>query len=255
MPTPYAPGYFVWHELMTNDREGAISFYSQLFGWTTKDRDMGTNGIYTMVNSGKDGLAGIMDIPEGMEFPPHWGVYISVDDVDAACKKAQSLGGEVIMPTFDLPDTGKAAVIKDPAGATFYVFSPKESYDMPDSRPGLVNWNELMSQDVEKATAFYTGLMGWDLASQDMGDQGTYWMMMRGEAPAAGAVQMPSHMEAPSYWLSYVEVTHVSDTVKKAKELGGQVYMEPQRLDDMGIEFAVLASPDGAAFGVVAMIS
>lgn len=251
MPTPYAPGHFVWHELMTSDREGAISFYTELFGWTAEDRDMGPAGIYTMVSSGKEGVGGMMLLPEKMPVPPHWAVYISVDDVDAACEKIKSLGGEVVFDPFDIPDTGRAAVVKDPADAHFYVFSAKESYDMPDTRPGLVGWNELMSSDVDKATRFYHELLGWNKNGRDMGDQGTYWMMLDGERMAAGAVQMPEEMKAPSYWLSYFVVESIPDTVSKAKELGASVHVPPTKVEEMNVHFAVLASPDGAAFGIV----
>ena len=254
MPTPYAPGHFVWHELMTTDREGAISFYTELFGWNTKDRDMGPAGIYTMLSSEKDGFGGIMALPEGMQAPPHWAVYISVDDVDAASKQVESLGGTVVMPPFDIPETGRASVVSDPAGAHFYAFSPVESYDMPDPRAGLVGWNELMSKDVEKAKAFYTALTGWSLDSREMGDQGTYWLMKNGEKMVAGAMQMPPDMQkTPSHWLPYVGVSSIPDTVSKAEELGGHVLVPPQNMKDMGVHFGVLASPDGAAFGILEM--
>lgn len=251
MPTPYAPGHFVWHELMTTDREGAISFYSKLFGWTTTDRDMGNAVIYTMINSGDDGIGGMMDLPEKVQAPPHWGVYLSVPDVDAACEKIKTLGGSVVMPPFDLPGTGRAAVVTDPAGAHFYVFAAAESYNMPDTRPGLVGWNELMSTDVDKATAFYEELLSWSKEGRDMGDQGTYWIMKDGDRMAAGAVQMPPGMEAPSYWLSYVVVESIPDTVKKVEALGGAIHVPPTKVEEMNVHFAVIASPDGAAIGIV----
>lgn len=251
MPTPYAPGRFVWHELMTNDREGAISFYSQLFGWTTNDQDMGPNGIYTMINSGEEGLGGMMNLPPEFPGPPHWGVYISVEDVDAACEKIKSIGGEIVMPPFDIPEAGRASVVKDPAGAHFYVFTPKETYDMPDVRPGLVGWNELMSSDVEKATTFYEELLGWTKEGQDMGEHGTYWIMNDGARKAAGAVQIAPEMQAPSHWMSYVVVESIPDTVSKAEELGGKVLVPPTKIEEMNVHFAVLASPDGASIGIV----
>ena len=213
---------------------------------------MGPAGIYTMLSSEKDGLGGIMDLPKGMEqVPSHWGVYISVDDVDEAAKKVVSLGGAVVREPFDLPDTGRTAVVHDPAGAHFYIFTAKESYDMPDTHPGLVGWNELMSTDVDKATTFYHELLGWNKNGRDMGDQGTYWIMLDGERMAAGAVQMPEELKAPSYWLSYFVVESIPDTVSKAQELGATVHVPPTKVEEMDVHFAVLASPDGATFGIV----
>ena len=254
MPTPFAPGYFVWYDLMTTDRDAATSFYTDLFGWTMQDREMGPDMTYRMISSGDDGLAGIIPLgPEHNNMPSHWSTYISVDDVDKACEKAKELGGQVLREPFDLPDTGRTAVIQDPAGAHFLPFSPAESYNMPDPRPGLAGWNELMSTDVEKANAFYTGLLGWKLGSQNM-DQGTYWLYQRGDVSAAGAVQATPEMPISiSYWLPYFGVTDVPGTVEKAKELGGKVFVPPTNIEDMNVHFAVLASPDGASFGILEM--
>ena len=238
---------------MTKDPDAATAFYKELFGWTTKDQDMGNGITYRMISSGDDGLGGIMALgSEHADVPSHWSSYISVEDVDKTCEKAKELGGTIMREPFDIPQTGRTAVIQDPTGAHFLPFSPIESYDMPDVRPGLMGWNELMSSDIEKANAFYTALIGWDLGSSDMGDQGTYYMYNRGEAPAAGAVQMSPEMQAPmSYWMPYIGVTDVEEAVARAEKLGGQVYVPPTLLEDMDVHFAVLAGPDGATFGIL----
>jgi predicted enzyme related to lactoylglutathione lyase len=55
---------------------------------------------------------------------PHWIAYIAVDDADAAAEKAGSLGGQVLLPPTEIPGFGRAAVLRDPQGAAFGVFSP-----------------------------------------------------------------------------------------------------------------------------------
>jgi predicted enzyme related to lactoylglutathione lyase len=55
------------------------------------------------------------------DVPPHWMVYISVEDCDAAAKKVAELGGQVCVPPTDLPEVGRFAVINDPTGATFSI--------------------------------------------------------------------------------------------------------------------------------------
>ena len=219
---------------------------------------MGSGITYRTISSGDNGLGGIIALgPEHQDVPSHWNTYISVDDVDKACEKAKELGAKIIREPFDIPQTGRTAVIQDPTGAHFLPFSPVESYEMPDPRPGLIGWNELMSTDIEKANAFYTALVGWNLGSQDMGgDQGTYWLYNRGEDPAAGAVQVTPDMPAPmSYWMHYVGVSDVPGTVEKAEKLGGKVYVQPTKLEDMNVHFAVLAGPDGSTFGILEMAS
>jgi hypothetical protein len=110
-------GAFSWYELMTTDTEGAKKFYPNLFGWQTEDMTM-ENMTYTVLNVAKEGVGGLMQIPpqaEGM--PPTWGVYVTVDDVDATAAKAEELGGKVMMPPTDIPNVGRFCVLQDPQGA------------------------------------------------------------------------------------------------------------------------------------------
>jgi len=110
-------GAFSWSELMTTDVEGAIKFYSNLFGWKTEDTPMG-DMKYTIVKVGEEGLGGVMSIPpQAQGTPPNWGVYVTVDDVDATAKKAEKLGGKIIVPATDIPNVGRFCVLQDPQGA------------------------------------------------------------------------------------------------------------------------------------------
>lgn len=117
-------GAFSWNELMTTDVAGAKAFYSELFNWTLKDANM--EGIdYTLVSAGGQEVGGIMpmptEIPAGT--PPHWGAYVTVNDVDAKAKQAESLGGKVLLPAHDIPEIGRFCVIADPQGATLMIIS------------------------------------------------------------------------------------------------------------------------------------
>ena len=114
-------GTFIWHEINTSDPGGAKSFYSDLIGWKTHEMDMGPAGKYTMFQNGGSDIGGITPA-DGQ--PAHWLMYIGVDDVDVAVKKAEALGGKVAVPAMDIP-VGRFAVLTDPAGARFSVFTPK----------------------------------------------------------------------------------------------------------------------------------
>ena len=110
-------GAFSWSELMTTDVEGAKKFYCKLFGWQTEDMPM-ENMTYTIVKVGSEGLGGIMSIPpQAKGSPPNWGLYVTVDDIDATAKKAQELGGKILVPPTDIPNVGRFAVLQDPQGA------------------------------------------------------------------------------------------------------------------------------------------
>ncbi|HEV8682436.1 MAG TPA: VOC family protein [Actinomycetota bacterium] len=53
----------------------------------------------------------------------HCIAYLGTDDVDAAARTAEELGGEVLLPPVDVPGMGGAAVLRDPQGAAFGVFA------------------------------------------------------------------------------------------------------------------------------------
>jgi predicted enzyme related to lactoylglutathione lyase len=112
-------GAFSWSELQTSDLEGAKRFYSELLGWTMEDFPS-AEIPYTLVKAGGETIGGIMAMPpQAAGAPPHWGVYITVKDVDIAAQKAVKLGATVIVPPMDISDVGRFSLIKDPQGALF----------------------------------------------------------------------------------------------------------------------------------------
>ena len=119
----FKQGVFSWAELVTTDVEGAKRFYTGLLGWTTEQAP--AEKPYTLAKVGEERVAGIMSVQqcEGGEVPPHWGVYITVDDVDATARKAGELGGKVLYPPTDIPNVGRFSVLMDPQGVVFSVIT------------------------------------------------------------------------------------------------------------------------------------
>ncbi|HZW24394.1 MAG TPA: VOC family protein [Gallionella sp.] len=119
-------GAFSWCELMTPDVEAAKTFYTKLFGWNTEEMSM-PGMIYTVVKAGGNGIGGIMATPqEAKATPPAWGVYVTVDDIDATAKTAGQLGARLLVPPTDIPDVGRFCVIQDPQGATISAITYKK---------------------------------------------------------------------------------------------------------------------------------
>ena len=118
---------FPWHELYVGDSAQAATFYSQALDWGTESMDMGEMGVYPMLKANGQNIAGIMGTSgqAGMEdVPPHWAIYISVDDVDARLAKCVELGASSVVGPMDIPSVGRMALLRDPQGAHFWIFKP-----------------------------------------------------------------------------------------------------------------------------------
>ncbi len=59
----------------------------------------------------------------------HWFSFIEVDDVDARIAKAEKAGAEILSPPEDVPNVGRVAVLRDPAGAAIGWMSELEKKD------------------------------------------------------------------------------------------------------------------------------
>ena len=112
-----AHGAFCWNELATKDAAGAKKFYAELLGWKLKESDA-TGMAYREIVVGGRHLGGIYQMTaEQGDAPSHWMAYVAVDDVDAAAKRTEELGGAVRVQPMDIPNVGRFCVITDPAGA------------------------------------------------------------------------------------------------------------------------------------------
>ena len=122
-------GAFCWNELSTKDAEAAKKFYTELLGWELKTSDA-AGMAYTEIVVGGKHIGGIYQPgPEcGGEMPTQWNSYVAVDDVDAAAKRVEELGGKVRVPPTDIPNTGRFCVIADPTGANISLITLKGAH-------------------------------------------------------------------------------------------------------------------------------
>jgi predicted enzyme related to lactoylglutathione lyase len=246
-------GRFVWHDLMTTDREKAIAFYTSLFGWECRPVDMGGSiGTYDMLHAGTEGIGGMVPLDPTHGIPSHWVAYLGVDDVDATCARADATGGKTCVPPMDIPGTGRFAVVEDPTGAIFSPFSSTTQAPPPPANAprGTFAWNELMTTDPERAGAFYAGLTGWTVEKMDMGPLGFYHLFKRGGEFAGGMMQMPPRTEARPHWLPYFAVASADDAAERIAALEGTVLHGPIDIQQWG-RMAVAQDPTGAYFAVL----
>jgi uncharacterized protein len=253
--TAHTPGTFSWPELATTDQKGAVAFYRALFGWDLNDVPLGPGETYSMFQmKGKEVSAActLQQEQRQMGVPPHWNSYVTVKNVDEAAKKAQSLGGKLLMPPFDVMDAGRMAVLQDPTGAVFEIWEPKRSIGARIlNEPGALCWTELTTSDTKAAESFYTQLFGWVPKHSAVGSPMEYTEFSVGGTPSIGMMAKPEGMPAhiPSYWMPYFQVTNADQSASKGKELGGKVMIGPQDIPGTG-RFAILTDPQGAMFAV-----
>jgi predicted enzyme related to lactoylglutathione lyase len=128
-PTADVPqGGVVWNELLTGDIDGAVAFYTALFGYEAQAQDVQDYGQYVLLKLGAatDGppIAGIG--PKGPRMAvAAWGVYFRVANIEEARARIAELGGQNHTDIIHIPRTGRMSVVTDPTGAFFSVLEPE----------------------------------------------------------------------------------------------------------------------------------
>jgi predicted enzyme related to lactoylglutathione lyase len=206
---------------------------------------------YTIWMAGQTQIGGLMALPaEAGATPPHWLVYVGTPNVDATCSQAQGLGAHVVKAPADIPNVGRFAVLSDPQGATFALFTPGAG-PPPGAPPtqGGFSWHELATTDVAAALRFYGQLFGWTKGpGHDMGAMGVYQIFMHGGSQVGGMCNVQGPSTAPS-WLSYVNVADATRAVAGAKAAGGRLLHGPMEVPG-GSWIAMMMDPQGGAFAV-----
>ena len=108
------------NQLNTHDPEGSKAFYGALFGWEFPQVADGVSPYWGIRNAGLLN-GGMMGLPPGNPAPPHWLVYFTVADVDAADAVVVDAGGQVVVPVMPAGE-GRILVAMDPEGAAFAVY-------------------------------------------------------------------------------------------------------------------------------------
>jgi len=247
-------GRFVWYELLTNDPQAAIAFYTEVVGWKTQKWE---TGEYTMWVGSQGPLGGVTQLPEQakqMGAWPYWQANVEVANVDETVEKVKQLGGKVYH-TEDVPTVGRFAVIADPQGAVIAVFTPAGNMQSHDvAKPGEFSWHELYTTDHEAAFSFYQQIAGWErLGEFDMGPMGKYLIYGRNGKPLGGMFTKSKEMPMPPSWIYYVQVDDLEGAVARATKMGARVLNGPMDVPG-GSRIAQIADPQGAVFALHAGI-
>ncbi len=266
--TSYAPGAPSWVELSTTDEDGALAFYSALFGWEDDPQEMGPNWYYHMQKTSGRNACSIYQQGEeerSQNVPPHWNTYFTVVDVEAAIGAITQNGGQVVFGPMDVFEAGRMAMCQDPQGAFFAIWQPRQHIGAEvKNETGAMFWSELLTTDLSAAIDFYTAALGVErgdaMQSQQVehGDamQSQYVMLKAGGENVAGVMQITPEMgEFPPHWSVYFGVEDADASAGIATSLGANIFMPPT--DIVSVEgqppigrFATMADPQGAVFSI-----
>ncbi len=266
----YIPGVPCWIDTTQPDPEAAVAFYGGLFGWQLEDAmPPEAPGNYYIARLPGGDVAAVASQQEGAAQTATWNTYVWVQDADEAAAKAQAAGGTVLGEPRDVGDSGRMAVLADPAGAAFCVWQAGEHRGAAVvNEAGSLNFNDLNTRDVEGAAAFYGAVFGWDLL--DIGG-GWAWAlpgygdflerrtpgMRKGMADmgaperfedVVASVRLISddQPDVPAHWGVTLAVDDADAIAARAAELGGQVLVPP--FDAPWVRMTVISDPQGAIF-------
>lgn len=250
--TTYRPGTFSWVDLATPDLPLARRFYGRLFGWEGRDVPPTADPVRTVFRlRGRDVAAAYRP----RRARPHWMPYVSVASADAAVERARELGASPVRGPFDVLRAGRMATLRDPGGAEFSVWEPREH---PGAglvgEPGTLCWAELATREPRAAQRFYTRLFGWVAETQEVGPT-IYTSFLNDGRPNGGMVEMtPEWGEIEPHWMVYFAVEDCDASAERADRLGGSVAVPPTDLPGIG-RFSVIRDPHGAVFSIIRLAS
>jgi predicted enzyme related to lactoylglutathione lyase len=248
---------FIWYDVMVKDLTAATAFYGEVVGWQIVDAGM-PGMKYSILKANGIDVGGMMEMPAdaaARSAPSLWTGYIYVPDVDKAVKAVTRKGGSICQPPQDIPGVGRFAVVMDPHGAVFQLFTPGSSEgqaEVAPGTPGHIGWRELHAGDGPEAWKFYSSLYGWTKGDAlDMGDLGVYQLFSTGGPDNAGGMMTKMADTPDALWLYYFNVEAIDAAVARVAAAGGKVVMGPhevpggqwviQGFDNQGIMFALVA--------------
>lgn len=245
----------LWFELVTTDMKAAEQFYSAVVGWAVTPFRSGSEPYDMWTRTGGNSVGGVMPIPAGMKFPPHWVMYIGVPKLEEAIAHVERLGGSAMSPVIQVPDVGRMRIMLDAQGAMFAIYEPAPSTGSANSPEtpaelGDSSWRELQTNDAAAAMRFYGDLFGWrETQAIEMGPAGKYHIFAR-QWDLGGIMNKPPEMaNLPPHWGLYFRVADVASAAERVKANGGQVLSGPMEVPGGDLIVNCL-DPQGASFSL-----
>ncbi|MCA9755563.1 MAG: VOC family protein [Candidatus Eisenbacteria bacterium] len=244
-----SPLSFIYHELWTSDPDGRVDFYRALFGWEIV-RETRTDGEFLRIRHAGAELARIVPMEDG-ETPDRWNVFLAVPDLEAMRARVEAASGDVLIREQNLPGLGLASLLMDPEGGVFAATQssvPDTAAAAGEPAEGTFVWHDLLTPNLEESSRFYQRC--WGVVSRSHSpDTADVHRLLRSEGIDMAGLLATRTEDHAALWLPYIRVADVVETVEQATEAGGQVWLEPTEVEELGT-FAVLSDPGRALFAV-----
>jgi predicted enzyme related to lactoylglutathione lyase len=245
------PGKFIAFDLATPDLGGAQAFYQDVFGWTYQSPGASADE-YVIALNGDRPVAGMFrsEPPGGEQDGATWLALVSVEDVDRAVATATRAGGTVEVQAMTVPDRGRHALLRDPAGAIFGVLT-SSSGDPADAMVPIGNifWVDLFARDLDAVAEFYGQIAPYSATERQIADGAVGRILHAGDRPRAGIVPVDEEANR-SAWVPYVRVDDVQAALDRAVDGGGFVIVAPDPVLLDG-NLGIFVDPNGGVTGVV----
>jgi predicted enzyme related to lactoylglutathione lyase len=250
--TPWPAGTPCWVDLLTSDLDTARLFYEQLFGWTfSAVGDAEQTGGYEIADIDGHNVAAAMPQRDPSGPGSAWTTYLAVESADASAKAITDAGGTLLMPVTQVMEAGVMAMASDPTGAVFGIWQAGAHTGFQKANEtGSVTWNEALTRDFARATAFYAQVFGYTIT--DMSGDGFEYATIDLDGRAVGGIgALPADVpaEVPAHWRTYFAVDDADGTLDEAVKRGAVVIRPAQ---DMPYgRHADLQDPTGAHFSII----
>lgn len=117
---------------------------------------------------------------------------------------------------------------------------------------GEIAWVDLTIPNAKEVRDFYQSVVGWGCDEFDMGEYSDYVVATPDENKdtVAGIVHARGpNADLPPYWLIYIKVANLDESMAAAKSNGGEILAGPKSVGEA--RFCVIKDPAGAVFGII----
>lgn len=231
-------GEIIWIDFITKDAAKSQTFFKELFGWEYTDY-----GIYKLATHNNKPVCGIIQDPKIVSETnsAYWITSISVSNIEHSLENIKNNGGKVIAKPLAINKRGKTTLAIDPQGALFALLeTPNGAPKATKPTNNELIWAELWTNDPSKSVDFYQKTL--HIKSRKINN----YYILKGTKYEYGAItKIPVANEKP-IWIPVLKVANVTETLAKAKKLGGKSIIKPTKVS--GNTLALISTPDGAPF-------